>query len=543
MTFLSRIRAAASDDAGMAMGGVVILMGVTGIIATTIAAATFSSLSTTNSTIASVEARGAAEAGIAEAELVLRTDGACESLGGVVSSTTVPAFTATISHTEGVDWVAGCPSTSATKVKVVSVGDAVRAPVGGDRGQREAIEVIFNYVPDYVEVPVVDPAVYAHRVDGVLKKFVLTSVDTFVAADVQIRTGDFECSNGAAVSGSVILGDGAARLDRCTIGGTVHAAQTVTASNSVIRGDVIASADMLAPSDVAVAVTDGSEVRGSVYSGASVDVASRGIVRGSITAAGSDQSSVSVDSVSEVLGNILSAGTVDGAASGTVTAPVADLEVPPPAQVGDWTDLGFNAAAFATSSWGNAGYELLTWSGPCTISSGHPFYASLSNRTTPVVVDALGCGAAGLATTSNIGSLTLGADVVFIAQRFAFKKLYAVSSDVTVRRDLMMIVPDQIADLAPSCVGDAGGISLSNEANIAHSVAAFAYTPCNIYSDRDGWRGQMYGGQIEFGQQAKLTFIPTAPPGVDFSGGIEPEVVQTGAHLGEKVSWRQINLP
>lgn len=540
MTFRERIGQARRDDSGMALGAVVILMAVTAIIATTLAATSYQALARTNGTIASVEARGAADAGIAEAELVLRTDGECQARGGVVSSTTPPVFEATISHTTGGEFQLGCPTASSTQVRVLSIGDAARGPVGNHtRGQQAAVEVTFNYVPDYVEVPVVDPAVYAYRVDGVLKKFVLESVDTLVAADVQIRTGDFECSNGASVSGSVILGDGSARLDRCTVGGSLHAASTVHALNSSVRGDVISSAGT---SSTAVNLGGTSEVRGSVYAGGSVAITNRARVLGNVTAAG-DNVSVTVDRFSRVDGNILSAGTISGTAAGTETSPVADLETPPAAQVGEWTDLGYDQAAFASSSWAAAGFTEVRWSGSCTISAGHSFYRSLSNRPGPIVVNALSCGAAGLSATSNIDSLTMGSTVAFVAQRFDIGKLYATSSDPTQRRNLMMIVPDQVADKLPTCAGDAGGITLSNEANIALSVAAFAYTPCDIYSDRDGWRGQMYGGQIEFGQQAKLLFIPTAPPGVDFSGGLDPDLVQTGAHLGEHTMWREVAVP
>jgi len=84
------------------------------------------------------------------------------------------------------------------------------------------MEAVYQYIPEYVEVPDIDPAVYAYSIDGVLQKFVLDSADFTISADVQIKTGDFECTNNASVAGDVILANGGADLTSCTIAGTLH---------------------------------------------------------------------------------------------------------------------------------------------------------------------------------------------------------------------------------------------------------------------------------------------------------------------------------
>jgi hypothetical protein len=81
---------------------------------------------------------------------------------------------------------------------------------------------------------------------------------------------------------------------------------------------------------------------------------------------------------------------------------------------------------------------------------------------------------------------------------------------------------------------------LNNESDIPITVSVMVYTPCKIFSDRNGFRGQLYGGEVQFTSQAKLTFAPVGIPGVDFSGGVPPTMVLESGHLGNRVGVREL---
>lgn len=544
---LSRLIRSRRDDRGSALMGVIALIGVTGIIAATIGTVAVGSLQTTNGVAASVQARAAADAGISIAEIGVRTANSCASVGGVYQSSAAPAYRVQVAYDTGTGWRDGCPPKESTRVRFLATGYAARPTFGASRlGATRVIEAIYNYVPEYVRIPVVDPAVYAYTVDTVLKKFVLESADNNVAADLQIKSGDFECSNGAKVAGALILGNGYANLSACTISGTIHATKYAYVTNgSHVYGDVIATGSGIAANTDVVRVSAGSRVDGGIYAGGNVSVlsASASQVLGSVTAARDVSTRVTIATGSTVFGNVISSGTVDrqGTVGGTTTTGVSGLSVPPSAQVGAWTDLPYQTGGFGGSNWMANGFTEVMWSGDCSVSTGHAFWASLANYTTPIVVNALACGAAGISTTNNLSNLVMQTDIAFIANKFTFQKLYAESSNVSVPRDIYLVVPDNTADRLPTCTAPAGDVLLTNEADIKPSVSAFVYTPCRIYSDRNGWRGQLYGGEVEFGQQAKMLFVPTAPPGVDFTGGIPPVYRLDSAHLGGRVIVREVS--
>jgi len=165
---------------------------------------------------------------------------------------------------------------------------------------------------------------------------------------------------------------------------------------------------------------------------------------------------------------------------------------------------------------------------------------ALSLYTTPTVIDATGC-IGGVTTNNNLSpNIGLSTNIVFIADKFTFNKLYFASSVPSVNRKLYFVVPDNTADELPTCTGEAGNIYLTNEADIQSTVSAFLYSPCEIISDRNGLRGQLYGGVIDFDQQAQMTYVPTSPPGVDFSASLPPVFQLVGAYLGDRLSIREV---
>jgi len=244
---LSRINRLREDDRGSALIAVLALAAVTAVVAVTVGSVSVNSLRFTNDTSAGVEARAAAEAGIARAELALRTTTGCSAAAGVFTSTTAPEYRVEVSYDRGAGWEVGCPTNDARR-SALSTGYANRALLAGSRVEDgRVMEAVYQYIPEYVEVPDIDPAVYAYSIDGVLQKFVLDSADFTISADVQIKTGDFECTNNASVAGDVILANGGADLTSCTIAGTLHVTKGAGIDGAVSSPATSSRAGMASP--------------------------------------------------------------------------------------------------------------------------------------------------------------------------------------------------------------------------------------------------------------------------------------------------------
>lgn len=459
----------------MAVFGV---MAVTAIIGVTLTAATINALGFTSSSRAAVQSRAAADAGIDVAIRNLRTTNGCVTdAAGMFKSAvgTVPAYSVRLEHLDlALGWVVGCPdatSTSATStsVRITSTGTAqLNGVAGKTSGNSASVEAVYAFVPIIVQVPLDGVAVYAYKVDGVLKKFVLASVSNSVATSVMVKTGDVECSNGAKIGGDLVLGNGSANLDMCDVAGSIHVSKDATVNKSNIGGNITATG---------LATITNSVVGGTVTSGP------------------------------------------------TVTAPV----------VPNWVDVGFDPA-----KWIAQGYNVVNWTGSCSITKNNAAWTNLANYTQPTVINFMtACPTTDVTTSNSMDSVALNANLVFVAKQFTFDKLYFTSA---VAHQLSFIVPDNVADSSPTCApptGLTGQIYLTNEADFGLNIAAMIYTPCKVYSDRNGFRGQIFGGEIEFGQQAQLVFVPVGIAGVDLAAGVTVPKI-TGAELGSLASRRQL---
>ncbi|WP_168626190.1 MULTISPECIES: hypothetical protein [unclassified Cryobacterium] len=208
--------------------------------------------------------------------------------------------------------------------------------------------------------------------------------------------------------------------------------------------------------------------------------------------------------------------------------------VPAP-NIPDWTDIGWDPAF-----WTAQGFNIVNWTGSCSIAKNNSPWESISGYTTPTVINFLDkCPTTAVTTANSMNSVQLNADIVFVAHEFKFDKLYFTSTGT---RNLTFLVPDFAPDGLPTCNPPGsltGNITLTNEANFSTNMAAMLYTPCKVYSERDGFRGQMYGGEVEFRQQASLVYVPVGVTGIDLSNGLT-NPVQTGAELGDFVSMREI---
>ena len=529
--FLSRILRRADDDRGTALVAVIALSLVTSVIAVTVGAVSVSAITTTNNTLGSVEARAAAEAGLNRAEALLRAN-ACPSTA-TISSTTAPEYSVQIFRNQGAGWTAApsCPGNDATQVRVISTGTAQRGGVGGGDAETLVLEAVFNHSPRQAAPPSIDPAVYAYRVNTTLKNFSLTSEDQSINADLQIYEGNFVCTNNAQVQGNVTLNNGYADLTSCTIAKSLHVSKWAKLLSSTVSQNVLAVGDATNPSGGSVVSTDRSTITGNIVAGGNVvvgDGSQVATVGGSVTAARSSTTSATVNKKATVSGNVQSSGPItnQGTVGGTVGSRISTLAGPPRPVVAPWLDLPYASIPFNQTVWATAAepYREYVWRGPCTVDKTSVEWAALATLTLtgPVVVNALGCGKTGFNTSSDLNDLDIFDHVAFIAYSFNFSKLYIDSAIPGQRVYVHFIVPDDTIDRQPTCTptGLSGNIILNSERNTETDVTAFAYSPCKIYSDRDYWKGQMYGGEVEFGQQAKMIYSPASPPGVNFRDGV-----------------------
>ncbi|MET3767537.1 cytoskeletal protein CcmA (bactofilin family) [Marisediminicola sp. UYEF4] len=539
------------DERGSTMLAVLGLALVTSVIGVTVVTATINGLGVTSSTRAGVQARAAAEAGVDRALVAIQSG--CVT---TFESTTVPRYKYELKHSiNSVNpiWVTGCPTNAATLIKITATGYAANTTVtGASPSDSRTVEAVYANVPIYVPAPAIQPAVYAYTMEGVFRNFVLNSSSASIAADVQIKNGNVVCENGATIDGSVLLANGYIELNRCDVNGAIHVSKYVDigGTGTVVKKDVIALGQGVAAGSDVVKLRSGiGEVRGSVNSAGNVQIDD--LVQGSVSLPGTSSNSVKVGSGGRVQGNVVSSGTVavtgSGAIDGTTSTNFTGLAPLPIPRVPDWTDIPYPHP----TAWN--GYTVLTWpsTSSCNIGNSNAFWDSLNAQSASlgnIVVDARSCGAAGLDFQNNIRNIQLSANITFIAWKFNVDKLVATTNS-SATRYLWFMVPDNYTTPAgqptcPAVVNPAtpvGTITLTNEADIAPTIAAMAYTPCKIISDRNNWRGQLYGGTMEFRQQAQLTYVPVGVTGVNFDASLPPILVLTSSKLGGRVSFRELS--
>jgi len=469
-TSMRRLRALHRDERGSALMAVLGVMAVTAIVGMTLTAASINALSVTSSTRASVQSLAAAEAGIDVALTALRTTDGCTTVGEEGALVFTPVDGVPIKKILiKPDNKIGCPDINSSSVQITSTGLAGNSSIAGaTSGDEATVQEVYSYDQIVVQVPMAGVAVYAYKVDGVLKKFVLSSGDNSVATSVMIKTGDVECTNNASIGGDLVLGDGSAKLDMCDVAGSVHVSKDAVVNKSKIGQDVKASG---------IATVTNSVVSGSIQAGPAVP------------------------------------------------API----------VPGWVDVGFDPL-----TWTARGYNVVNWTGSCAISKASTEWANIKNHTSKTVINFLSkCPLTAVTTSNNMDYVALSADIVFVAKEFKFDRLYFSAAAA---RQVSFIVPDDLPNGAPTCVPPpllTGGITLSNEADFGSNIAAMIYTPCKVRSDRNGFRGQIYGGEVEFGQQAQLVFVPVGIAGVDLTEGITVPKI-SGAALGEFLSRREM---
>jgi hypothetical protein len=488
ITAMRRLHSQSRDERGSVMIAVIGVLALAAIIAVTVSVATIGAMGTTSSTRASVQARAAAEAGINAATVGLRTTNDCADPAAAGVDTTAPAGTYRSGAASDVVFTATVESFqggtwSATCPQAattqVRVTSTGAAENPGVVGADSGDEVTMEAIFDY------DPIIVQVPVDG-SAVYAHTIVGTLKNFELKTET------NSVATSVSIKNGNVS-----CTNGAEI--------GGDLLLGNGNANLDMC-------------DVAGSVH------------VAGNLTVSKSD-----------IGGNVSATGTGVISSDSTVGGTRVFGSAAAAPNIPDWMDVGWDR-----NYWTSRGYTVLDWSGPCAISKSTPHWKNLANITAPTIVNFLtACPTTKVTTSNSMDDVELDANLVFVANEFAFSKFYFGADQAGEQRTVTFIVPDSTADGQPTCAppaGLTGDVVLSNESDFSPSVGAMVYTPCRIYSDRNGYRGQLYGGEIEFGQQASLTFAPVGIDGFDLTNGAT-NPVQSGSQLGIRLSLKEVPTP
>lgn len=549
---------------GSALLSVIGLMAVLAIIAVAISGATVRGLGYSTATRAGVQAQSAALAGV-DAVQAAMSGGTC---AGSYASSLTPQYSAIVKYSASTDpspslasFSTGCPGSSARYVMIQSTGYAAAPGGAGFSGQNAAtVQAIFTYTSAASAIAGTGSAIYSYGSSNNLNSISVVP-DGTIDANIVIynQNGTLTCQN-STINGNVILSQGNfSPSGGCVVTGSVSVAGTVAmTSGALIKGNVSAGA----ASSPSVSVEQGTTVQGNVVAGGPVRVA--GTVQGNVTA-GPGTGTSTFTSGSKVNGKIVVSGDIsaDGAVrcpspatwnnagdacaivqrGTTPTLPVYQVPgivAPQAPSVPAWSHY-----SSPISDWTSLGYRLVTWSssatGDCNIGSWNAsYFTSALTSTVPTVIDATACSQV---TLQLGGSLKLSSDIAIIARGFSLGPGNYDSADGSAR-SLRLIVPDNgAAGSAPSCpyTGNACHVNIYGALTMTSKIAAIVYTPGAIDNTNTTWRGQLYGKNVNTGQNITLTYLPVGIPSINLDTGSSIPAGPTSGVIGTRVSIRDTN--
>lgn len=467
--FLKRF-ASARAESGSALVAVLGVFAMGLILTTLIVSSVVHGLGFSTYSRASVQSQAAADAGISAARAALYTTSNCNSQSnpGVYVSASSPKYRATVERNDGAGWVAGCPTSLTSQVRITSTGTAAASAVSGiSAGDSSTVEAVFRYI-----VPGVNPSgvgMYFH--DGaVIEANSALDLSEGGNTGLIVNNGRLDCDkNNGVINGSIMVnGD-------LSFGGTC----TVTGS----------------------AVVTGHASLGS------------GRIDGNLTAG-----SVSPNPPGSKVG-----GTYTQSAAAPAVPGWVNIKYTPE----DWqTAAGFpyEVRPMASSCQLNGSVTL----GGTT--PGHPLIlnalACPGGKTT--TSDPLGL----TATTGTTVTLTSDVVIFANEFHFGDTNNLTFKSSSTASHRIWFITPDNGAegDNAPTCDPlTQGNFSTKNTFEIQATVAALLYTPC-AFDGKNGfaWNGQIYAGDYsELKNNPSFTFVPVGAAGVDFDQAtVAPQVTK-----------------
>lgn len=525
------------EENGSALLAVLGVMGVTIITGLTISLASLHALGFTTSTRAGVEAEASAEAGVDVAAANLATS-ICQPQ---YLSNTAPKFTVSISYSNvqspsgysDTSWISGCPtSTSAQRVKLISIGWATNLGVAGNSSQdMRRVEAIYPYTPSSPISSILPsgPAAYSYaQSDPTINNLTITQAGA-VKPSIIYLSGSATCTSGSQITADVVLGAGDFSVTGgCVINGNLSTSGVVSLQSGEITGSVTAAGVQKGTS-----VTLGTPgiVDGNIYSTGPVSIS--GIVGGNIVS-GPTLGSSTFSNKASVGGSVISAGTVSapaGVIKGTTSQNQNGVVTPVIPLAPSWVDFAYDPANWIAAN--GSAYTVLTMT-TCGSNQMSSYLTSAQNSAAPVILDSRACGSISDFSGYN---MTLTSDTVIIANGFNFQGNQIQARSAPDKR-LWIIIPDQAADNQPTCPKKSSA-TLGNGVVIGTNVDAMFYSPCPVNAGKDTITGQIYASSISTSANFVLNFLPIGLPTVNLSTG-QPVVSTGSAILGDRISIRDL---
>ncbi|PKI90256.1 hypothetical protein CW368_10785 [Actinomycetales bacterium SN12] len=366
----------------------------------------------------------------------------------------------------------------------------VRADVSGASAARQTV---FRYDPTPAP-PQKEPALVT-RAPLDLAALTIKTVNPADPATVWVVpdtgvSGDFTCTSGGAIAGSVYLPAGTVLgAGGCEVKGDVYAEKDVTiGSGTTIRGDVVSLSG-------SVTVTGGNTVDGSIY--AKLDVTGSGLsgrfVQNIYAGRNLDLAGgtpVARDRIT--YGNAFTHPANPGDAGWAVNSVAkAAVRMPTLPTAPKWegftqTDLDalVSSGMFAKSN----------WTGGCEHTWDHPMKAVIEGLTVPTLVDASACSKVDLPAQWN--DLRLSTDVIFVAPSFNLLGQNFVSADGNEHR-VWVISPEVPGrNCATATPINAQGIKMSPIGN--SKISGMIFTQCTVHfaNASEDWQGSIHAGML-----------------------------------------------
>lgn len=559
------------EDDGIALAAVLALMGLGMLLTTMILSSVITGLGFTTSTRAGVQSQSSAESGLDVALAAMITGTSCQP---TYTSNVVPKFTATLSYTTDAavttttSWTPGCPTASAPFMKVTSVGTANSPGVAGNTsGNTKTIEAIYSRPITTQNITASGPAVYAYSSQDFGGSGTLVSADGTNDANVMLKTGDVNCSGGAASAGDLVVNNGNLTLSgSCGVTGNIWAsgdanhgqvnlsggvmvggtivARGVTINSGVVGKGIWSSGPVnIGPSTVgstgvggitatsgAITLNGTNTVNGSLWSSGNISITNgdtaNNIYAQNITLNGGNVTGqafakFAVNGVNwyTISGSIIAqtvqsgmqaAGGITPYPAGTPALPAAPA-APTAPTVPNWVEFAYNQ-----SDWAGFGVSTIAPGVSCTPLVLQAAIASFGGG--KGVIDARNCS--GPISLGGSGVLTMTNDLAIISST-GFAMNNGSITSLTPQK-LWLITPDlNSADGIPTAAACPGANTVfSGGFSSSATIAMMSYTPCEVQIGSSvTYRGQVFSGSTKIDGAAHVTYIPVGLPGWNLSTG------------------------
>ena len=462
---------------------------VVGLILTTlISSQIVSAYGFSSSTRAGVQSQAAADAGVAAAQAGLYVSsgsGSCagQPTAGTYSSTGTLSYNATVQYDAGSGWQSGCPTLSATRVRIVSTGTATSSGVAGaSSGNTSQVEAVFNYLTPGVTTSGTSMYLY-----GGGKVEANSSLDLSESDGIIIKSGNLDCTkNNTVINGDVTVQGNLNFTGSCTVNGNATVQGTATLGSGNILGNLTAGAVSPNPPGTKVG------------------------------------------------------GTYTQSAATPVTPPWTDVSYRPQ----DWVD---SSGALYQVKTAPTDISCTLPNGSLGGSSlGHPVIINMlgcpggplaSNNTNVQLTSDVVI----FAQQFNFASVN---SLVFSSQNSSVHRIWFITPDYVAdgAPTCQTGAPYYQGDFAVKNGYTASDPTTTTDTfQTTNTVQAMLYTPC-AFQGKNGftWNGQIYAGTYSYVQNNPVfTFTPIGIAGVNLDTGLTTTVV-TSAQLGTQISNRNL---